>query len=77
MEKILVAGATGMTGKRVVEILNRSQSFKPVALIRKEEQQQLFEDMDVDWIMGDLEDDVSHTVKGIDKIISPFENIEL
>src|SRR5690554_6193848 len=69
MEKILVAGATGMTGKRVVEILNRSQSFKPVALIRKEEQQQLFDDMEVDWIMGDLEDDVSHTVKGIDKVI--------
>lgn len=69
MEKILVAGATGMTGKRVVEILNRSQSFKPVALIRKEEQQQLFDDMEVDWIMGDLEEDVSHTVKGIDKVI--------
>lgn len=69
MEKILIAGATGLTGKRVVEILNRSQSFKPIALIRKEEQQEMFDDMEVDWVMGDLEGDVTHAVKGVDKVI--------
>ena len=69
MEKILIVGATGLTGKRVVEILNRSQSFKPIALIRKEDQQEEFEDMEVDWVMGDLEEDVTHLVKGVDKVI--------
>lgn len=69
MEKILIAGATGLTGKRVVEILNRSQSFKPIALIRKEDQQGMFDDMEVDWIMGDLEGEVTHAVKGVDKVI--------
>ncbi len=69
MENILIAGATGHTGKRVIEILNNSQSFNPLALIRKEEQQQQFDDMDVETVMGDLEGDVSHTMKGIDKVI--------
>ncbi|WP_026913909.1 SDR family oxidoreductase [Christiangramia portivictoriae] len=69
MENILIAGATGATGKRVIEILNNSESFNPLALIRKEEQRQQFEDMDVEAVMGDLEGDVSHTMKGIDKVI--------
>lgn len=69
MENILIAGATGDTGKRVIEILNSSQTFNPLALIRKEEQRQIFEDMEVEAVMGDLEGDVSHTMKGIDKVI--------
>jgi len=69
MENILIAGATGATGKRVIEILNNSESFNPLALIRDEEQRQQFEDMDVEAVMGDLEGDVSHTMKGIDKVI--------
>jgi uncharacterized protein YbjT (DUF2867 family) len=69
MENILIAGATGDTGKRIVEILNNSESFSPLALIRKEEQRQQFEDMEVEAVMGDLEGDVSHVMKGIDKVI--------
>lgn len=69
MENILIAGATGDTGKRVIEILNNSESFNPLALIRKEEQRQQFEDMEVEAVMGDLEGDVSHVMKGIDKVI--------
>lgn len=69
MEKILIAGATGSTGKRIIEILNNSQSFDPVALIRKEEQKAIFDDMDVKWVLADLEGDVSEAVKGIDKVI--------
>ena len=69
MENILIAGATGQTGKRVIEILNNSQNFSPLALIRDEEQRQMFEDMDVEAVLGDLEGDVSHTMKGIDKVI--------
>ncbi|MFD2517552.1 SDR family oxidoreductase [Salinimicrobium flavum] len=70
MEKILIVGATGSTGKRIIEILNNSQSFDPVAMIRKEEQKDIFEDMEVKWVLADLEqDDFSQALKGIDKVI--------
>ncbi|MFD1094721.1 SDR family oxidoreductase [Salegentibacter chungangensis] len=69
MEKILIAGATGHTGKRIIEILNSSQSFHPVAMIRKEEQKQVFDDMGVSSVLADLEGEVDHALKGIDKVI--------
>jgi len=69
MEKILIAGATGQTGKRIIEILNSSQNFNPVAMIRKEEQKQIFDDMGVESIMADLEGDVKHAFEGVDKVI--------
>lgn len=69
METILIAGATGSTGKRIIEILNSSESFQPVAMIRKEEQKQVFEDMGVKSVLADLEEDVDHALKGIDKVI--------
>ena len=69
MEKILIVGATGQTGKRVIEILNNSKSFEPVAMIRDEEQKEVFDDMDVEWILADLEKEVDHVLKGIDKVI--------
>jgi uncharacterized protein YbjT (DUF2867 family) len=69
MEKILVAGATGQTGKRIVEILNNTENFKPVAMIRKEEQKQIFDDMEVESVMADLEGDIDHAFKDIDRVI--------
>lgn len=69
MESILIVGANGQTGRRVIEILNSSQSFKPVAMIREEEQKEIFEDMGVETVLADLEKDVNHAVKGIDKVI--------
>lgn len=69
MEKILIVGATGHTGKRVIEILKNSQSFEPVAMIRKEEQKEIFEDMEVETVLADLEEKVDHALKGIDKVI--------
>lgn len=69
MEKILIVGATGNTGKRVIEILNNSKSFEPVAMIRKEEQKQIFDDMNVKWVLANLEENVDHALHSIDKII--------
>lgn len=69
MERVLVVGATGQTGKRVIEILKNSNTFEPYAMIRKEDQRQMFEDMDVETVMGDLEKEVDQTVQGIDKVI--------
>ncbi len=70
MERILIVGATGSTGKRVIEILNSAQSFEPVAMIRKEEQKTIFEDMEVDWVLADLEQEpLPLILKDIDKVI--------
>ncbi len=69
MERVLVVGATGHTGKRVIEILNSSNTFEPYAMIRKEDQRQMFEDMDVETILADLENNVTETAQGMDKII--------
>ncbi|WP_040281566.1 SDR family oxidoreductase [Psychroserpens damuponensis] len=69
MEKILVAGATGTTGKKVVQLLKASQYFEPIAMVRTQEQQNEFKAHDVKTVMGDLEDKVAHTVKDIDKVV--------
>ena len=69
MEKVLVAGATGETGRKVINLLNKSQYFSPVAMVRKEEQQQEFENNNIEAVLGDLEKDISHTIKNIDKVI--------
>ncbi|MFC7357439.1 SDR family oxidoreductase [Jejudonia soesokkakensis] len=69
MEKILVAGATGTTGKKVVQLLKDSEHYQPVAMIRKADQKQQFESDKIETVMGDLSQDVSATTKGIDKVI--------
>ncbi|GGG45770.1 NAD dependent epimerase/dehydratase [Croceivirga lutea] len=69
MENILVAGANGTTGKQIVNLLNKSQYFNPVAMVRKESQMQQFKNDDVDVVLGDLEENLDHIVKGVDKVI--------
>ena len=69
MENILVAGANGAVGKKIVNLLDASQYFKPVAMIRKEDQKEQFESLNIATVMGDLEQDISHVTKGIDKVI--------
>ena len=69
MENILVAGANGTTGKQVVNLLKSSQYFNPVAMVRKEEQQQQFKDEGVKTVLADLTEDLTHAVKDIGKVI--------
>lgn len=69
MENILVAGANGTTGKKIVQLLKQSQYFNPVAMVRKEEQVNQFKQDGIDTVLGDLEKEINHIVKGIDKII--------
>lgn len=69
MDKILVAGATGTTGKKVVQLLNKSDKYQPVAMIRKESQKTQFEAEGIATVIGDLANDVSNTTKGIHKVI--------
>ncbi|AQS93294.1 NAD-dependent dehydratase [Polaribacter sp. BM10] len=69
MENILVAGANGTTGKKIVNLLETSQYFNPIAMVRKEEQKKQFEDKNIKTVLADLEEDVSFTTRNIDKVI--------
>ncbi|TVZ51287.1 SDR family oxidoreductase [Dokdonia sp. Hel_I_53] len=69
MEKIVVAGATGTTGNKIIDLLNESQYFEPIAMVRKESQKEQFESRGIKTVMADLEGDVSHSVNGADKVI--------
>ncbi len=69
MENILVAGANGTTGKKIVNLLATSQYFTPVAMVRKKEQEEQFAQRNIKTVLADLEEDVAHTVHNIDKVI--------
>lgn len=69
MENVLVVGANGTTGKKVVHQLAESDNYSPVAMVRKEEQVGQFKDKGIKTVLADLEKDVSHTGNNIDKIV--------
>ncbi|WP_308992767.1 SDR family oxidoreductase [Mariniflexile litorale] len=69
MEHVLVAGANGTTGKKIIELLKSSQYFIPIAMVRTIEQKKNFENQHVKTVLGDLEKDISHTIIDIDKVI--------
>jgi uncharacterized protein YbjT (DUF2867 family) len=69
MENVLVAGANGTTGKQIVKLLTESQYFKPVAMVRKKQDVTQFENDGIETVLADLENDVSHALKNIDKVI--------
>ncbi|WP_026451908.1 SDR family oxidoreductase [Aequorivita capsosiphonis] len=69
MEKVLVAGAHGTTGKKIISILKESNKYEPFAMVRKKEQAEGFEKESVKTILADLEQDVSGTTKGMDRVI--------
>ncbi|TQD39477.1 SDR family oxidoreductase [Haloflavibacter putidus] len=68
-ENILVAGANGTTGKLIIDILKKSETYNPIAMVRKQEQKDNFDKQQVQTVMADLEGDVSQTVQGADKVI--------
>ncbi|MDT0556612.1 SDR family oxidoreductase [Patiriisocius hiemis] len=69
MENILVAGATGATGNKIINLLKDSPQYTPVAMIRNESQKETFEKNGVKTVIGNLTSDISHTTKEIDKVI--------
>lgn len=69
MENILVAGAHGTTGKKIINLLKESQYFNPVAMIRNQEQSEDFKKDNIEFIVADLENDLAHAVKNIDKVL--------
>ena len=69
MEKVLVAGATGTTGKEIINLLQQSSQYTPVAMVRKPSQQQSYKEQQVATVLADLTQVVSSTTKGIDKVV--------
>jgi uncharacterized protein YbjT (DUF2867 family) len=70
MENILVAGANGTTGKKIVAILSESNNFHPIAMVRKEEQLAYFEAKNIETVLADLEGNLSAVFnKPIDIVI--------
>lgn len=69
MEKVLVAGANGGTGKEIITILKDHPQFEPVAMIRKEAQKATFDLQRVKSVVADLEGDLTDAMQGIDRVI--------
>jgi len=68
-ENVLVAGASGTTGRIVVDLLKQSDNYNPVAMVRKKEQKEEFEKNNVTAVLADLEEDLGHTTDNIQKVI--------
>ncbi|WP_143959952.1 SDR family oxidoreductase [Litoribacter populi] len=69
MEKVLIIGANGHTGRIVATKLKDAASYIPVAMIRDSDQKEYFEEMGVQSCLGDLEGEFENCCKGVDKII--------
>ena len=69
--KVLVTGATGFTGSRVVPLLLNS-GYQVRALIRATSDRSPLADMDVEWAAGDLADTESFTaaLHGVDALVN-------
>jgi len=68
-QNVLIAGANGTTGRIIVELLKHSDAYRPIAMVRKEDQKEQFEKDGVTTVLADLEKDVSHAFSDIDKVI--------
>lgn len=69
MENVLVVGANGTTGQKIIQLLKSSQYFEPTAMVRNEQQEAKFVAQQVKTVIGDLEGNISHTLKNADKVI--------
>lgn len=68
-KNVLVAGANGTTGKIIINLLKESDHYRPIAMLRKQEQKDYFEKENVSTVMADLEGDLSQAIKNADKVI--------
>ena len=66
---ILIAGANGTTGKKIIEELSKNQKNTVYGMIRKEEQAQGIKDLGGHPILADLEENVDNAVDNMDAIV--------
>lgn len=67
-KKVLVIGAHGKTGQRVVRLLKEG-SHEPLAMIRDVSQKAFFDEIAVPTVLADLEYPIDHAVRGCDAVI--------
>ncbi|MGB3566338.1 MAG: SDR family oxidoreductase [Priestia megaterium] len=67
--KVLVVGANGTTGKQVVEKVANSKQHEAYAMIRDEKQADALKKLGANVVLGDLEQDVSDALRGMDAVI--------
>lgn len=65
-QKVVVIGANGKTGFRVVELLKKSSNYEPVAMVREESQSERFKKIEVPSFVGDLDSSISPTVEDLE-----------
>jgi len=72
MENVLVFGANGQIGRHLVDQLKESDSYNPIAFVRKEDQVKYFEEKNVEARLGNLEDlvdDIKDKMNDIDSVV--------
>ena len=70
--RVLIIGANGQIGRILCEKLSRNHKYSPIAMIRSEKQKSFFEDIEVETLIGDLENsvnDIADYVKDCDVVI--------
>jgi uncharacterized protein YbjT (DUF2867 family) len=67
--KILVIGANGQIGKKIVDKIHSNTSHEPVAMVRDESQKAQFESKGIEVVLGDLEKDFSHAYQGTNAVV--------
>jgi len=69
MHNILVAGAHGNIGKKIIKLLDDSQYFTPIAMVRKQEYFDAFKSQNIDAVLADVTENTSHAFENVDKVI--------
>uniref|UniRef100_A0A0G4GKS0 NAD(P)-binding domain-containing protein n=1 Tax=Chromera velia CCMP2878 TaxID=1169474 RepID=A0A0G4GKS0_9ALVE len=68
-KRVLVVGANGRTGFRAAKLLQKSEAFEPLALIRDASQREKFEAAEIPWVAGNLEGPLEGLLEGVEAVI--------
>lgn len=66
---ILVIGANGNIGQKIVNKIHSNSPHDAVAMVRKESQQEQFEKKGIKTVLADLEKDFSHAFEDVNAVI--------
>ncbi|MFD1551329.1 SDR family oxidoreductase [Putridiphycobacter roseus] len=64
-----MAGATGKTGKKIVNLLKASEAYEPIAMVRNQTQEAEFKSQGINTRVGDLEGDIDRIAENVSKVI--------
>ncbi|WP_046180832.1 SDR family oxidoreductase [Domibacillus tundrae] len=70
--KVLVVGANGQIGQKLIELLQGSDKHEVRAMVRKEEQAEAFKEKGIEAVIADLEggvDELTDAAQGCDAIV--------